>query len=180
MIPGGRPLLADRLRAWWFDKLDNDSVRPWVPMYYIPWLCWAILATFWLPPVEIIEKGMGDVVYMIWVWLAIPATFGPIAGLKMRHGGSSLQSISKLLLLRDWMGLWFQASGHALSCILLIMLEISAWVGVYNYSGPSSYAGFTVFAAVMLLPWTSGTAMLCLQCLRKMQKGLALEKRYQA
>lgn len=177
MISGGRPILADRLKAWWIDKLDSDSVRPWIPMYYIPWLAWAVLATFWLPPVAIIQEAMGPITYLLWVWLTIPSTISPIAGLKMRHGGSSLQAMSNLLLLRDWMGLVFQVLGHALSCILLIMFEISAIIGAAEYVGPSTYPGLTIFAAVMLVPWTTGTAMLCAQCLRKVQRGLQLERR---
>lgn len=177
MIYDGRPVLASRLKAWWIEKLDNDSVRPWVPMYYYPWLAWALLATFWLPPVNIIEEGMGSVVYMFWVVLAIPGTLGPIMGLRMRHGGSAVQAMSVLLLLRDWMGLIFQAGGHAVSCVLLLMFEIAAWIGAWNYEGPQAYAGLTIFAAVMLIPWTSGTAMLCAQCLRKIQRGLQIERR---
>lgn len=166
-----------RLKAWLLNKLDSDSVRPWVPMYYWPWFVWAILATFWLPPVTLIQEGMDSkLAYTLWVWAAIPGTFGPIMGLWMRHGGSSLQALPKLLLLRDWMGLIFQAGGHAICCVLLIMFEISAWIGVANYSGPQPYAGLTVFAAVMLTPWMLGTATLCAQCVRKLQRALAAEK----
>jgi hypothetical protein len=176
VIPSGRTPLGTRIKTWWIEALDNDSVRPWVPMYYYPWLAWAILATFWLPPVSIIEEGMGSVIYMAWVVLAIPGTIGPIMGLRMRHGGSTIQSMSILLLLRDWMGLIFQAGGHAISCILLVMFEIAACMGAWNYVGPRPYAGLTIFAAVMLLPWTTGTAILCAQCLRKIQRGLQLER----
>lgn len=178
MIPNGRPVLATRFKAWIMDKLDNDSVRPWVPMYYYPWLIWAILATFWLPPVNLIRDSMGSpLAYTFWVWAAIPGTFGPIMGLWMRRGGSSLQALPNILLLSDWMGLIFQAGGHAISCVLLFMFEISAWIGVSRYAGPQAYAGLTVFAAVMMIPWMLGTGMLCAQCLRKLQRAKQAEKR---
>lgn len=175
MISDGHRLV-DRLRAWWIDKLESDSVRPWVPMYCAAWLIWALLATFLFPPVSTIEQAMGSEAYWLWVWMAIPGNIGPIIGLQMRHGGSALQSISTPLLLRDWMGLFFQAGGHAICCLLLIQFEISVIIAAATYEGPAAYAGMTIFAGVMLSPWTGGTFILCAQTLRKLQKGLRLER----
>ncbi len=170
------PPLA-RFKAWLLTKLDNDSVRPWVPAYNSAWLAWAILATFWprsLPVVTTIYDAMGPDAYMLWVWMAIPANLSPIIGLAIRHGGSSIQGMSKPLLFADWMGLFLQAGGHAIAHVLLIMFEISVVIAVCTYPSP---VGMTIFAGFMLLPWTGGVAFLCAQCLRKVQRGIALEHR---
>lgn len=168
--------MGDRLKAWWIDKLDSDSVRSWVPDYCATWLTWAVLATFWLPPISTIHEAMGSAAYTAWVWLSIPANVMPIVGLKIRHGGSSVQAMATPLLAADWAGLFLQAAGHALAHVLLVMFEISVVITVFTYHGPALYAGMTVFCGVMLSPWMRGTLLLCAQCLRKWQKGLQLER----
>jgi hypothetical protein len=173
---GGTVTLTDRLKVWWLNKLDNDSVRQWVPPYCAAWLTWALLATFWLPAVPTIEPIMGHLAYVLWVWLAIPGNLFPTIGLWMRHGGSAVGDMSNRLLFRDWMGLILQATGHAACHVLLVMFQISAWVAVANYTGPSAYAGMTLFCAIMLTPWTFGVLLLCAQCVRKIQRGLKFEQ----
>lgn len=171
-------MLIDRLKAWWSRKLDNDSVRQWVPPYCAIWLTWGILAVFWLPPVDLIEDGMGHIAYEAWLWISIFANLGPIVGLWMREGGETVEHIMNMttpFLLKDWMGLSFQAGGHAIASLMLLQFQIAAWIGVSNYTGPNAYAGLTVFAACMLLPWTFGSALLSAQCCRKIQKALQLE-----
>lgn len=168
--------LSHRLKIWWLNKLDNDSVRQWVPHYNAAWLSWALLATFLLPAVPTVSESMGLPAYTMWVWLAIPANSLPVIGLWMRHGGSSIQTMSNRLLIRDWYGLFLQAAGHALAHVLLLMFEISAIITIFTYDGPNIYAGLTVFAAFMLAPWTEGTLLLCAQCLRKVQRGMQIEK----
>lgn len=174
MTAGGHSL-ADRVKAWLLDRLDNDSVRPWIPPFCAAWLTWAVLAAVWLPPVTIIEDAMGHTAYVLWVLMAIPGNLTPIVGLRMRHGGSSIHNMSDELLARDWAGLFLQTTGHAVCCVLLLMFEVAAVIGAVTYSGPNVYAGVTVFAAFMLLPWTGATALLCAQAMRKVQRGLALE-----
>lgn len=170
--------LVDRLKAWWLNTLDEDSVRKWVAPYCTIWLTWALLATFIFPPVPSIHDILGEPAYQIWVWAAIPANLAPIVGLKLRHGGSPVYGIATPLLFADWMGLILQAVGH-LSChILLVLFEITAWTAVATYQGPNSYAGLTVFCAVMLLAWTGGTLMLFAQCMRKLQRGRELERQW--
>lgn len=177
MIPGGRPsTLGDRLKSWWLNKLDNDSVRSWVPDYCATWLTWAILATFWLPPIQTICDAMSPAAYSVWVWLSIPANLMPVIGLKMRHGGSSVQAMTTPLLAADWFGLFLQAAGHALAHVLLVMFEVSVVIAAVTYDGPAVYAGMTIFAGAMLSPWMRGTLLLSAQCLRKVQKGLWLER----
>lgn len=168
--------IAARLKAWWIRKLDSDSVREFVPHYNGAWLAWALLATFWLPAVPTISDSMGLSAYWVWTWLAIPANGLPLIGLRMRHGGSSIQDMSSRLLRRDWWGLYFQAAGHALACFLLVMFEISAAITVATYDGPNTYAGVTVFMMFFAFPWTEGTFLLCAQCLRKLDKGAKIEE----
>lgn len=178
MIHVGPPhTLADRIKIWWLDRLDNDSVRQWVPPYCSAWLLWALLATILFPPVATISEAMGESSYYLWVWLSIPANMFPIIGLWMRHGGSAIVDMSNRLLFRDWMGLVFQVAGHAVCFILMVLFQVSAWVAAFNYTGPSAYAGMTIFAAMMLLPWTFGTLLLCAQCVRKIQRGQEIERR---
>jgi hypothetical protein len=98
-------------------------------------------------------------------------------GLRMRHGGSTVADMSNQLLFRDWMGLIFQATGHAVCFVLMVMFQVAAWLAVKNYDGPNTYAGLTIFCASMLLAWTGGTAILCAQCIRKIQKGLTLAEK---
>lgn len=167
--------LGHRLKAWWLETLDTDSVRKWVPPYCTIWLTWALFALFLFPPVPTLYGNMGPVAYWLWVSIAIPANIAPMVGLWMRHGGSDIKDMSKGLLFRDWMGLVLQATGHAACHVLLLMFQVSAWIGVYSYTGPNTYAGLTIFAASMLLAWTGGTLVLCAQCIRKIQRGLQIE-----
>lgn len=164
-----------RIKAWWQRKLLSDSVREFVPHYNAAWLTWAVLATALLPAVPTVSEAMGIGAYWWWTWLAIPANLLPIVGLKMRHGGSAIQDMSKRLLMRDWFGLVFQAAGHALGCFLLLMFEISAVITVWTYTGPHVYAGLTVFAAFMLWPWAEGTFLLSAQCIQKVNRGRQIE-----
>lgn len=168
-------MLTAWLKAWWITTLEEDSVRRWIPPYCTIWLTWAILAVLVFPPVPTIYQQMGAGTYWAWVWIAIPANLFPIVGLWMRHSGSTVADMSNRLLFRDWMGLILQATGHFVCHVLLLMFEIAAWMAVADYDGPNSYAGLTVFAASMLLAWTSGTLILCAQCIRKIQRGRQLE-----
>jgi hypothetical protein len=169
-------VLTAWLKAWWIDTLETDSVRKWVPPYCTLWLSWALIATFYFPPVKSIYDAMGPAAYWTWVYVAIPANVFPILGLWMRHGGSAIQDMSDRLLLRDWMGLILQATGHAVCCVLMVMFQIAAWIAVWNYDGPNAYAGLTIFTATLLLAWTGGTGILCAQCIRKIQRGMWLEE----
>lgn len=168
--------LADRIKAWWLKKLDSDSVREFVPRYNAAWLTWALLATFWLPAVPTISEAMGGPAYWIWTWTSVVANALPLIGLRMRHGGSSIQEMSTRLLLRDWFGLYFQAAGHALACGLMLMFEISGIITILTYAGPNTYAGLTVLAMFLFWPWCEGTFVLAAQCLRKVEKGRKLER----
>jgi hypothetical protein len=158
--------------ARFWSLVDSDSVRPFVSMYYIPWLLWALLATFLFPPVAIIETTMGHTVYVAWTWIAIPGTLASMAGLAMRHGGGDIHDMTTPLLLRDFMGLVLQATGHAVMCILLLLFEICAVAGVIDYKATQGvYAGMTILVAFLLSSYMVGTALLSLNSLRKLYKG---------
>lgn len=167
--------LTHRLKVWWLDTLDEDSVRRWVPPYCTIWLTWAMLAILVFPPVPTIYDSMGTAAYWLWVWIAIPANAFPMIGLWMRAGGSAVNRMSDRLLFRDWMGLILQATGHAVCHVLMVMFQIAAWIAVWNYDGPNEYAGLTIFTASLLLAWTGGTALLCAQSIRKIQRGMQIE-----
>lgn len=174
-LDGVPATLGSRIKLWWLETLETDSVRKWVPPYCTIWLTWAVLATIVFPPVPIIVEQMTTGAYWAWVWIAIPANVFPMIGLWMRHGGSAVQDMSDRLLFRDWMGLILQATGHAVCFVLMLMFQIAAWMAVWNYDGPQPYAGLTIFCAAMLLAWTGGTAILCAQCVRKIQRGVQIE-----
>lgn len=177
-VSAGRPAtLADRLRHWWIETLEADSVRKWIPPYCTIWLSWAVLAVVVFPPVPTIYDSMGSFAYWIWVGVAIPANLAPMVGLRLRHGGSPIQDMSTRLLFLDWTGLMLQAIGLGVCHILMVWFEIAAWVGVANYEGPNTYPGLTIFCAFMLLAWTGGTAVLCAQCIRKVKRGIDIERR---
>lgn len=170
------PLVRRFLDRFW-KLLENDSVRPFIPLYYAPWLTWAILATFWLPPVSIIQTAMGPGVYTLWMWVTIPGTLAPMIGLAMRHGGSTTADITRPLLFADWMGLILQATGHAVMCTLLVLLEIAAISGAIDYKrGQGLYAGMTILVCFLLSSYMIGTAWLSASCLRKLWKGEQLNR----
>lgn len=166
-----------RLVARFWDFVEDDSVRGFIPLYYTPWLIWAIFATFLFPPVSILQEAMGHGVYVAWVWITIPGAIAPLVGLAMRHGGSDIDDMGDLLLFRDWMGLCLQATGHAVMCVLLILFEYSAILGAMAYwKSEGVYAGMTILVAFLLSSYMFGTAVLSLQCLRKIHKGEQLKR----
>lgn len=169
-------MLTARFKAWIVSRLDNDSVRAWVPPYCAVWLSWSVVALIAFPPISTISETMGVPGYYVWVTIAIPANLAPIIGLRMRHGGSAIGDMSNRLLFRDWMGLILQGTGHLVCHVLMLMFQVSAWIAAWSYDGPSQYAGMTIFAASMLLPWSFGTLLLCAQCVRKFQRGLEIER----
>jgi hypothetical protein len=65
-----------------------------------------------------------------------------------------------------------QATGHAVMCVLLVLFEISAVTGALDYKVTQGlYAGMTILCAFLLSSYMLGTALLSMQCLRKMWKG---------
>jgi len=96
---------------------------------------------------------------------------------RQHDGDSDIDDMSELLLFRDWMGLCLQATGHAVMCVLLILFEYSATRGAIAYwRAEGVYAGMTILIAFLLSSYMFGTAVLALQCWRKIQKGEQLKR----
>lgn len=157
-------------------RIESNSVRHLIPVFYTPWLLWAILATFWLPPVTIIQQAMGHSTYVFWLWLTIPGTLAPMVGLWLRDGGTDIEDMNSPILRKDWWGLALQWGGHSCMAVLLLLFEISAVKGALAYDGPSSYAGMTIFAAFVLSSYNFGLFMLALQILFKLIRAEELKK----
>lgn len=174
------PPLASRLKAWWNKKVESDSVRDFVPIYCTAGLIMALIFAFLLPPIGTLKNGLGgEVGYRFWVWATVLANLMPMIGLVMRHGGQPISQMSDRLLKRDWMGLYLQAAGHMLACLMLLLFQYGAWTGAVIYFRENYlFAGMTIFCAGMLTPWMLGTFLLFAQCMRKVQRGrlLALQK----
>lgn len=162
--------MSDRIRSAWarfWDLLDSDSVRPFIPAYYFPLFLWGIYGTFVAHPIALIVDQMGPLVYNVWLWLQIPATVVAMAGLALRHGGSSLAEMSNPLLFRDWLGLWMQFGGHACMHLVLLTFVITGVAG--------AYWGQPVFSVFAISSYVVGTAVLALQCARKLWRGFQLQ-----
>lgn len=170
--------IASRLKAWWDKKVESDSVRDFVPTYCIVGMTMALVLGFLLPPIGTLESGLGHWGYVAWVWATVLANFMPVVGLAMRHGGQPISEMSDALLKRDFMGLYFQAAGHMLACLMLLLFQYGAWTGAVDYFRENYlFAGMTIFCAGMLIPWTLGTLLLFAQCMRKVQRGRLLSMR---
>lgn len=169
--------LASRLKVLWLKVLRNDSVRQWVSPYCCIWLLFAVPAAFFLPPIKTLADPMGSAGYLAWVWLSIVFNLCPIIGLRMRHGGADIASMSTRLLRLDWYGLGLQIIGHYVCFILLFWFEATAWVAIMDYKGPNEWAGVTYFCSIMLLAWTGGVFVLGSQCVLKVQRGVELKRR---
>jgi hypothetical protein len=62
-------------------------------------------------------------------------------------------------------------------CVLLILFEISAVRGALDYwNTQATYAGMTILVAHLLSAYMLGTALLSMQCLRKVWKGEQLRQ----
>lgn len=165
------------MRFW--QLVDEDSVRPFIWLYYIPWLLWSMLTVAGLmPSVGALEDAMGGAVYQAWLLLTIPGTLFPMIGLALRHGGSSVAQISTPLLFADRLGLAMQTGGHACMCFLLTLFEYSAWsAALVLLPNQPGVAGLIMFCATILMAYVLGTVLLTLQCLRKFHKGSKLRRR---
>lgn len=164
-------VIAEVLRAAFvrfMAMVDGDSVRPFIWLYYIPLFFWGIYGTFLAEPLPIMEPVVGAGFYRVWTFLPIVATSTALAGLTLRHGGSSLASMSTPLLFRDWIGLWMQVGGHACMSLVFWSWEVGAI--------SAAYWGQPVISVFALLPYAFGTAILALQCMRKLWRGEQLER----
>lgn len=164
--------MPERIRGAWakfWHLVDGDSVRPFIPLYYTPFLLWGVYGTFFASPITLIVDQMSQAAYDAWVWMPIPATTAALAGLAMRHGGAALNAMSTPLLFRDWMGLYLQLAGHACMFLVLLTFEITSISG--------AYWGQPVISVFLISSYTIGVLLLAMQCARKIQRGLQLGRR---
>lgn len=157
--------------GFWYQfwrAIDSDSVRVFIPFYYLFLLIASLYLGLFAYPIDLIVRPMGQLVYNAWVWLQLPATTMALGGLWLRHGGSAVADISNRLLFRDWMGLWMQLGGHACMCLVLTTFVLTAIVGAVwgqPIYGPIGYIAFVI-----------GTFVLSLQCARKLRRGFQIER----
>jgi hypothetical protein len=136
----------------------SDKVRPFVWMYYVPLWCWGVYGTFFAGPATYVKSAMGDVVYDTWVWLHLIATTVVMVGLHLEaraNSGEQTQNRAKLA----YMGLCFQASGHAAMFWVLLSYEMSAIS--QTYWGEGTYSIFVI------APYVAGCLLLAAQSTTK-------------
>lgn len=143
--------------------IDSDSVRPFIWLYYLPFLGWGLYGTFIAEPIALIINEMGALAYNLWVWAPIPATTVALFGLYLRHGGSAAEEINHALLRRDYLGLWMQFGGHACMGIVLMIYEVTGIAG--------AYWGQPVISIFLISSYLIGVMLLAAQCLRKIWRG---------
>lgn len=159
VVGGGWRLLLTKLLA----LIDSDSVRPFIWLYYLPFLLWGFYGTFAAEPIALIVKQMGQIAYDVWVVAPIPATIICLFGLWMRHGGSPAEKITHNMLRRDYLGLWMQFGGHTCMAMVLAVFEITGIAG--------AYWGQPVISVFLISSYSFGVFILALQCLRKLWRG---------
>ena len=163
----------NRLRNFWalvWRLVDSDSVRHYVWIYYLPLLAFGVYATFWLPE-NMVQPVMGHAAANIWQWIQIPATLAALGGLVLRRGDTDVSDMSRIMLRRDWFGLCMQAGGHACMCNVLISAEIVMW----KFFDTPVWI-WVAFGAFAIISYVIGTALLTVQCFRKVHKGLQLQR----
>lgn len=148
--------------------IDGDSVRPFIWLFYIPLMAWGFYATLVAADLQMLGSTLGPVIYSIWEFAPIPGTLSVMIGLVLRHGGSALTEISRPLLYRDWLGLWMQFGGHSSMCLVLVAYEVST-ISEASWGQP-------VISTFALSSYALGTALLALQCLRKIIRAEQLSR----
>lgn len=157
-----------KILAKFWALLDSDSVRPFIFLYYIPLLLWGVYAILWADHIPFLDPILRGWLYTLWVWVPVPGTLSAMVGLALRHGDTSILDIRSPLLRRDFLGLCLQASGHASMFLVLLAFEVGTVTG--------AYWGQPVLSAFALSSYVMGTAILTMQCLRKLWRGEQLKK----
>lgn len=166
--------MAERIRRIWakFWKLvDSNSVRHYIWVYYIPLFAFGVYATIWLP-VNMVEPMLGHFWANAWAWVQIPATLCAMGGLLLRHGDVDTADMTPLRSRADWLGLCMQAGGHFCMCSVIAGGQVIMWS---QFNNPSIWI-WVAFAAFFGTSYVVGTALLSLQCVRKVLKGLELQR----
>jgi hypothetical protein len=171
-----------RLRSFWewfWHRIDSDSVRPFITLYYAPLIVFSIAAAIFVP-LYIHNPAVGDMPILWWVWVQLVSTTATLGGLWLRHGDMPVAEMNTWLLRRDWLGLCLQTAGHAAMCMMLLEFEIAVvrvlLSGVLPITDPIMGLIWLLqaYAAAALASYVAGTALLTLQCLRKIHKGIHL------
>lgn len=149
--------------------LENDSVRPFIWLYYVPLLTYGMFAVAWPKATSIIDPTLGEAGARLWVAACIAGTTTAMVGLGLRHGGTPAADMSTALLRQDWLGLWMQTGGHAAMFVVLLSFEVAAL--------SSPYVWLVVFCVFAVSSYVIGCVLLTLQCARKLYRGWQLERR---
>jgi hypothetical protein len=167
--------VPDRLRGVWAwikasvrRRLDSDSVRAFIPLYYAPILVYALLAIAWPTASLAVKPVMGETLTQIWVWVQVPFTILPMAGLALRHGGTPTLEMTTPLLARDWWGLGMQLAGHAVMFWVLLAFVVAAMAGPYWW--------ILIYCGFLISSYVGGCALLSTQVLRKVWRGQQLKQ----
>lgn len=155
--------------------IDDDSVRPFIFLYYVPLLTFGLIAAVLLPVVQPI------VLVALWVWVQIPATVSAMAGLALRHGGTPVDEMNTPSR-RDWLGLIMQLGGHACMAVVLLAFELVA----YDVAGEVATAlpgplgllcqWMIYFAMAAISSYVIGCTLLSLQVGRKIRRAMQLRR----
>jgi hypothetical protein len=166
-----------RLRSFW-EWVDRNGVSAtWIAAYYVPLLGFALAAAVFIPT-HLDNPVVGDLPIHLWVWVQLVAIPAAIGGLLLRHGGPA-DGMSTWQLRSDWFGLCLQASGHASMCLMLTEFERALIKFLTSGALPITDLiwWLLAFAVAAISSYVFGTALLTVQCLRKIHKALRLQAR---
>jgi hypothetical protein len=164
-----------QLRSFW-RLVDDNGVPPlWVVAYYTPLLVFAVGAVIFLPR-HLDNPLVGDLPILGWVGVQLVAIPAAIGGLLLRLD-APVAEMTSWQLRRDLFGLCLQAGGHACMCVMLIEFERALVKFMQSGVPPVTtliwwLLGFSVAA---ISSYVFGTALLTLQCVRKVIKGMQLK-----
>lgn len=151
-----------RIRQW----LNSDSVIPFVWVYYIWLFTFGILATVIFDPTGVVDRQLGRATYHGWVATCVMGTASVMLGLILRHGSTSVDSMTGRQLFSDWFGLWMQWGGHAGMFLVLLAFEIAGLSDPNQRLDP-----FVLFA---IAPYVQGCFILWLTTSMKLTKAARL------
>ena len=177
--------MAQAIRGFWatfWRLIDEDSVRPFVIVYYVPLLAFGVVAIV-IAVVLSVASIPSAILAVLWVWAQVPATLSAMVGLYLRHGGTPVAEMSALLLFRDWIGLGMQLGGHA--CMVVVLLAFELVAGSIVALGPAGIAAgvlgvliwwIILFAMAAISSYVIGCTLLSLQVIRKIWRGIQLRR----
>lgn len=151
------------------EDIWNDSVRPFIWMYYLPLLSYGLFSVVFPKATSIMDGTLGAFGSRLWVAACITMTITAMIGLGLRHGGTPLTEMTTPLLRQDYLGLGMQATGHAAMSLVLVALEIAAL--------RCPYVWYLVPCVFAISSYVFGCLVLCLVCVGKVRKGRQMQRR---